>query len=248
MKIPKKIHYCWFGGKPLPELAEKCIASWKSFFPDYEIIRWDESNYDVNKISYTKEAYIAQKYAFVSDYARFDILYHHGGVYFDTDVEIIKDMSAIIESGTFMGCEIDYKKLCGINSGIGLGANQGGIIFKKILADYKDRHFIKSDGSTDQTTVVDIVTAIFVQHGFDRSKQEIQRIADVTIYPPKYFCPRNGFFNRYKLSKDTYSIHHYAASWMSTGGKLRAAFSKIIGYETYNSLKRLLKNNPNTKR
>ena len=86
--IPKKIHYCWFGGNPLPPLAQKCIASWENFFPDYEIVRWDEANYDVNKIPYIQEAYEARKYAFVSDYARFDILYHHGGLYFDTDVEL----------------------------------------------------------------------------------------------------------------------------------------------------------------
>ena len=105
--IPKIIHYCWFGRNPLPESAIKCINSWKKFFPDYEIKEWNEDNFDVNIIPYTKEAYEAKKYAFVSDYARFWILYHHGGLYFDTDVEVIKAMDDIIELGPFMGVEVE---------------------------------------------------------------------------------------------------------------------------------------------
>lgn len=105
--IPKKIHYCWFGRKPLPESAKKCIASWKKFFHDYEIIEWNEDNYDVNKIPYIQQAYEAKKYAFVSDYARFDVLYQYGGVYFDTDVEVIRPFEDILEKGAFMGCETD---------------------------------------------------------------------------------------------------------------------------------------------
>lgn len=108
-RIPKVIHYCWFGGNPLPSLAEKCIASWRKYLPDYEIKRWDESNFDVNIIPYTKQAYEAKKYAFVSDYARFWILYNYGGLYFDTDVEVIRSMDDIIAAGPFMGCENSYK-------------------------------------------------------------------------------------------------------------------------------------------
>ena len=106
--IPKTIHYCWFGKKPLPPLAKKCIVSWKKFFPDYEIIEWNEDNFDVNQIPYTAEAYKHKKYAFVSDYARFKILYEHGGLYFDTDVEIIKPMNDIISQGNFMGLRKRY--------------------------------------------------------------------------------------------------------------------------------------------
>ena len=103
--IPKIIHYCWFGRNPLPPLAEKCIASWREFLPDYEIKEWNEDNFDVNIIPYTADAYNAKKYAFVSDYARFWILYKYGGLYFDTDVEVIKSMDDIVERGPFMGCE-----------------------------------------------------------------------------------------------------------------------------------------------
>ena len=107
--IPKVIHYCWFGGNPLPASAKKCIASWRKYLPDYEIKEWNESNFDVNIIPYTAEAYKAKKYAFVSDYARFWILYKYGGLYFDTDVEVIKNMDDIIAKGAFMGCENEAK-------------------------------------------------------------------------------------------------------------------------------------------
>ena len=107
--IPKVIHYCWFGRNPLPPFAVKCIESWKKFLPGYEIKEWNEDNFDVNIIPYTQEAYEARKYAFVSDYARFYILYHHGGIYFDTDVEVIKSIDDIIERGAFMGCENEAK-------------------------------------------------------------------------------------------------------------------------------------------
>ena len=111
--IPKVIHYCWFGRNPLPPFAVKCIESWKKFLPGYEIKEWNEDNFDVNIIPYTQEAYEARKYAFVSDYARFYILYHHGGIYFDTDVEVIKSIDDIIERGAFMGCENEAKPVCG---------------------------------------------------------------------------------------------------------------------------------------
>ena len=137
--IPKVIHYCWFGGNPLPESAQKCIASWRKFLPDYEIKEWNESNFDVNAIPYTAQAYAAKKYAFVSDYARFSILYDNGGLYFDTDVEVIRPMDDIIENGPFMGFEIDasgidFKKA--VAPGLGLGANPGLGLYKEILEHY----------------------------------------------------------------------------------------------------------------
>lgn len=246
MSIPRKIHYCWFGGNPLPALAKKCIASWQKYLPDYEIIRWDESNYDVNKILYTKEAYSVQKYAFVSDYARFDILYQHGGLYFDTDVELIKDMNDIVQRGAFMGCDrasnpkLRSTNIYLVSAGLGLGCEANNPLYKEILDAYALRYFQQKDGSCDLTTVVKIVTDIFQKHGFNNQMQQIQNVEGISIYPPEFFAPRNGLFNRYTLTSNTYSIHHYAASWMSTGGKLRAALSKAIGYENYNRLKRLL--------
>ena len=123
--MEKVIHYCWFGGKPLPRSAEKCIASWKKFLPEYEIRCWDESNFDVNAIPYTREAYAAGKYAFVSDYARFWILYHNGGVYFDTDVEIVSPMYDILETGSFLGVETRNSSMITVNPGLGFAASRG---------------------------------------------------------------------------------------------------------------------------
>ena len=134
--IPKVIHYCWFGGNELPESAKKCIDSWRKFFPDYEIKEWNESNYDVRKNIYISQAYDAGKYAFVSDYARFDVLYQFGGIYFDTDVEVIKSFEDILTQGSFMGCEIDgethteekdksiRENKC-VNPGVGMAASAG---------------------------------------------------------------------------------------------------------------------------
>ncbi|MDE6783607.1 MAG: glycosyl transferase, partial [Paramuribaculum sp.] len=137
--IPKVIHYCWFGGKPLPKLARKCIRSWKKYLPDYEIQEWNESNFDVNIIPYTAQAYEAKKYAFVSDYARFWILYKYGGLYFDTDVEVIRNMDRIIEAGSFMGCETTCEEAqargggLSVAPGLGLGAPAGSELYKEIL-------------------------------------------------------------------------------------------------------------------
>ena len=156
IKIPKTIHYCWFGRNPLPSLAIKCIASWKKYLPDYEIKEWNEDNFDVNVVPYTREAYAAKKYAFVSDYARFKILYEEGGLYFDTDVEVIKPFDDIIARGAFMGCERDAGDRGGacVNPGLGLGANPNFGLYKEILDLYATLHFSYPEGSLNLKTVV----------------------------------------------------------------------------------------------
>lgn len=210
--IPKIIHYCWFGGKPLPELAQKCIESWKKFCPDYEIIEWNENNYDVRKISYIAEAYDEKKYAFVSDYARFDILYEHGGIYFDTDVEVIKDMSPILERGAFAGVES-----CGngaaLNAGLGIASPAASPIFAEILEYYKLEHFKNDDGSLNLKTVVTRVSEIFEKYGLT-DKNEIQEVAGFAIYPPEYFCPKDYRTGALNITDSTYTIHHFDGSWL----------------------------------
>ncbi len=206
--IPKIIHYCWFGRSPLPELAKKCIASWRKYFPDYEIKEWNEDNFDVNSILYTSQAYQAKKYAFVSDYARFWILYMYGGLYFDTDVEVIRPMDDIIQRGPFMGCEKPYKegatpKDLGVAPGLGLGVNPG-------LGLYK--------------------------HGM-KNTSEIQEVSGIYIYPQEYFAPKDVDTKKLKITKNTRSIHHYDASWAEwydkaageRGPKLKKIFGDSIG-------------------
>lgn len=220
--IPKIIHYCWFGGNSLPNDAKKCIASWKKFFPGYEIKEWNESNFDVNCCDYVKEAYAAKKWAFVSDYARFWILYHEGGLYFDTDVEVIKDMSDIIAKGAFMGCETDNKCV----PGLGLGANPGLGLYKEILDYYEKIHFFIEGNTTE--TVVTHTSKILKSHGWV-GNGEIEQIEGVTIYPPEYFCPMDYKTGKLDITPNTRSIHWYTASWQSSYSKAKTKLQQLLG-------------------
>lgn len=209
--IPKVIHYCWFGEKDLPNSAEKCIQSWKSFFPDYKICRWDEGSFDVNSIPYTSEAYSRQKFAFVSDYARYWILYHYGGIYFDTDVEVVRSFSDIIEEGAFMGREAGT--VGKVAPGLGLGIEPWHPIIAKILDSYSTIHFIKEDGSLNMKTIVDYTTEILLERGL-HMKDYKQIIDGVTIYPSEYFCPMDSTTGIIRMTPNTASIHHYDCSWL----------------------------------
>lgn len=209
--IPKKIHYCWFGGNPLPELAQKCIASWEKYCPDYEIVEWNESNFDINCCDYVREAYEAKKWAFVSDYARFKILYEQGGIYFDTDVEVIRSFDDILQNGNFMGCE---NEVSAVNPGLGLAVAPGLGLIKELLDDYHKSSFINADGSLNLTTIVERTTKFLQLYGLE-NKNEIQTVAGITIYPVDYFCPQDYVSGKLTITGNTRSIHHYSASWHS---------------------------------
>lgn len=227
--IPKIIHYCWFGGNPLPELAIKCIESWKKYLPDYEIKEWNESNFDINCCAYVREAYEAKKWAFVSDYARFWILYQYGGLYFDTDVELIKSIDDLIVKGAFMGCEpwnaapalSDIKTKEAANPGLGLAAAPGlglaaapGLgLYKEVLDDYECDHFTITEKG-GPPTVVERMTKILLRHGL-KDDNDIQFIEGIYIYPSEYFCPLDYGTGQMTITENTRSIHHYVASWHS---------------------------------
>lgn len=219
--IPRKIHYCWFGGNPLPESAQICIDSWKKYCPEYEIVRWDETNFDVNTCTYTKEAYDKKKWAFVSDYARFWILYHVGGVYFDTDVELIKPIDDLLLRGPFMGVEVDYKGTANsdklINPGLGLAAPPGLHLYKEILDYYQKLYFVMSNGRIDDTTVVKHMEKILRNHTLVQESNEIIRCEEIFIYPKEYFCPLDYGTGELNITSNTRSIHHYTATWMEKG-------------------------------
>lgn len=212
--IPKVIHYCWFGKNPLPDLAIKCIASWKKYLPDYEIKEWNEDNFDVNIIPYTAEAYKAKKYAFVSDYARFWILYNYGGIYFDTDVEVIRPMDDIIQKGAFMGCETNADKNTPLTvaPGLGLGTQSGSRIYKKIIDEYSNLKFIQENGTYNQKTVVQYVSDILYEEGL-KNVSGIQVVSGIIIYPSEYFCPIDIVTKSLHITNNTLTIHHYSGSW-----------------------------------
>ena len=243
--IPKVIHYCWFGRNPLPDSAIKCINSWKKFFPDYEIKEWNEDNFDVNIIPYTREAYEAKKDAFVSDYARMWILYHYGGLYFDTDVEVIKNMDDIIERGSFMGIEVDYSEgsIMSVAPGLGLGVIPQHRIYKDILDYYNKINFIKDDGTYNLFAIVRITTMILLNSGMKNSNL-LQEVAGIWIYPKEYFNPFDDNTGKLLITENTRSIHWYTKTWMKKQNPLRTwivrRIHRYFGNNSLAWLKRIL--------
>lgn len=240
--IPKIIHYCWFGGNPLPKSAQKCIRSWKKHFPDYEIKEWNEQNFNVNSNRYTQEAYERKKYAFVSDYARFYILYQYGGVYFDTDVEVIKPMDDLLEKGAFMGIEQAESNL-GVNPGLGFAVPAQLPIFKEILDHYNAITFVDENGIQIPGTIVKHTTEILKEKGF-QLKNEPQHIADIWIYQNEYFNPLNDAIGKLTITSNTRSIHWYSKTWVENYGPIRNWITRwihrIFGINSLAWLKRLI--------
>ena len=245
--IPKVIHYCWFGGNQLPASAQKCIASWRKYLLDYEIKEWNEDNFDVNIIPYTQQAYEAKKYAFVSDYARFWILYHEGGLYFDTDVEVIKPLDYIIERGAFMGIEqgasLNGKPMAAPGLGLGVEANHP--FYKKMLQVYADLEYLKADGSFDNATIVTYTTRELYNHGMVPS-DDLQEVDGIWIYPADYFCPMDSTTGITTITDRTVSIHHYDCSWMDHRSlnfrkhQIKNVFFRLIGLKAARLINRML--------
>ena len=244
--IPTTIHYCWFGGNPLGPDELRCIESWKKFLPDYEIKRWDESNFDVNCCDYVAEAYNHQKWAFVSDYARFDILYRNGGLYFDTDVELVRPIDDLIETGSFMGFELDYQEGIRridapgfgptVNPGLGMSAVPGLELFGDLLNSYKKDHFIKNDGSLNLETVVTRTTDILTARGL-LPRPGIQVIDGISIYPAEFFNPKDFWSGDINITDNTRAIHHFGMSWYSEVDKyqhqIESYLSKYLKKQKY---------------
>lgn len=221
--IPKVIHYCWFGRNPLPKSAQRCIASWRKYLPDYEIKEWNEDNFDVNMLPYTREAYAAKKYAFVSDFARMWILLKEGGVYFDTDVEVIRPLDDILARGAFMGCEIDggEGKLPVVAAGLGLAVEAGHLVYQDVVGVYESLNFWTEDHKINPFAIVRIVSDVLARHGL-RATAEEQRVEGITIYPADYFNPLKLLptGKRLLLTSHTRTIHHFTASWLSPRQRL----------------------------
>lgn len=240
--IPKIIHYCWFGGKEIPEQLKKYMASWKKYCPDYELKLWNEENFDINSNQYVREAYENKKYAFVTDYVRLFALYNYGGIYMDTDVEILKPLDGFVQNKAFFGFESkDY-----IQTAL-IGSEPSHPIIKEFLDYYSNRHFINNSGECDTTTNVKIITKILKQHDL-KLNNEIQNICDAVFYPSDYFCPIDWKTKKKNVTKNTYAIHWFEGSWIqpkSAAQKLKDAIkkplNKIFGKEKTKKIIKFLK-------
>lgn len=226
--VPKTIHFCWFGKNPIPDEYKKYMETWKTFCPDYEIMEWTEDNFDVTENVYCKEAYEAKKWAFVSDYARLKIIYEHGGVYLDSDVELIMNLDPLLKDGKgFIGFQDEYQ----VNTGIGFAASPKDPIIKSLLDVYENRHFKMEDGSFDPTPCPASNTVPLIEQGLvigEESQKRIQQIGDMIIYPSNYFCPISwDNKNHIKITNNTYSIHHFSSSWMDEKASLRQTIKKM---------------------
>lgn len=209
--IPKTIHYCWFGGKPLPPLAEKCIASWEKYCPDYEIIEWNEKNYDISSAPlYVRQAYEAKKWGFVPDYIRLELIYNYGGIYLDTDVEIVKPIDDLLNLKGYAGFESDT---C-VNFGLGFGAEKGNKTIKYLMDSYLDKPFLKEDGTPDITASPIINTLSLNKLGLVSNGQK-QTVDGFVYFSSDYLCPKSLYTGKITMTSNTFSIHHFDGSWLS---------------------------------
>lgn len=231
MPVPKIIHYCWFGEKELPRLAKKCIDSWKKYCPEYKIICWNESNFDFKGNRYAKEAYEAGKWAFVSDYVRLKVIYEYGGIYLDTDVELIRSLDPLLKGNGYMG--FDEKGL--VATGLGFAAEAGNIIIGEMLKDYDGIPFVLDDGNFDLMPCPDRNAKALERLGMD-IKNTHQIFMGMHFLPRDYLCPMDYYTGKKEITENTYSIHHYCASWTSPVTKRTTFIKRIIGVKMYDKL------------
>ena len=256
MSIPKIIHYCWFGRKPKPPLAEKCIRSWKKFCPDYQILEWNEDNFDISTAPlYVREAYEAGRWAFVTDYVRLKAMLEMGGIYMDTDVEVIKPLDPYLHHSAFAGFEHPQR----IQTGL-LACEKDFPLFREFMEYYHTASFFREDGTQDTTTNVQILTDLCVKYGLKQDGSR-QTVRDFTVYPTEYFCPVDFDTEKLHKTKNTVVIHWFAASWHTEeerryfeeeklrlkkerASRLRHGIgTKLFGEQGYAKLKSLLKRN-----
>ena len=222
--IPKIIHYCWFGGNPIPELEQKCINSWKKYCPDYEIKEWNESNFDFSCCAYANEAYKAKKWAFVADYVRLKVMIEYGGIYMDTDVEVLKPLDVFLKDKAFLGFEEEEYVATSI-----MGCEKDFALFEAFLKRYDERHFFKQDGRYDVTSNVEEITNYLLKYGLVLNNKQ-QTIAGLTLYPKDFFSPKNHKTRKIESTDNTYTIHHFAGSWLTPSHwkKFKAKFCTLF--------------------
>lgn len=222
-KIPKIIHYCWFGGKEKPPIVKHCLATWKLHLSDYEMIEWNETNFDINSNLYVKEAYESKKFAFVSDYVRVHALYEFGGIYLDTDVEVYKSFDDLLHHESFWGFEQENYIATST-----IGAAKGNKLIKLFIDSYKGKTFIKQDGTFDEFTNVAGITMILQGLGL-KTNGEFQVIEKLgAFYPQTYFSPFDYINCRTFKTEKTYALHHFYKSWLPPRVLLKTRMKKLI--------------------
>ena len=223
MAIPKVIHYCWFGDKSIPKKHSEYISGWKNICPDYEIQKWDLSNYDYTKSEYTKRAFANKKWAFLSDYARIDIINQYGGIYLDVDVELIRSYDDLLNNTSFFGIEKNFDKQLYINTGLGFGSQKNNPVLRDII-DLYDNLDVDKDEVFVPCPILQ--RPVYEKYGFSQ-KNRIQKLNNMTIYPTEYFAPKDSF-GKITISKKTVSIHHYAALWQDEKGGNTLLFRRCV--------------------
>lgn len=241
-KIPKVIHYIWLGPKPLDRLSKKCMKTWERVLPDYEVVRWDDKKCKsiIENNLYASQAYKAQKYAFVSDYIRLYVLYHHGGIYMDTDVRVLKNVDEFLEFSAFTSFQDETMIPTAL-----MGSEKSGFWVGKLLEYYDEHQFIDKNGGYDFTTNVTTITNMSEKFGLIKNGEEQVLDGDVHIYPREYFCPldtRNS--KNDKITENTYAMHLYNGSWTPWYRRVLSRLKKktgidarkILGQKLYNKL------------
>lgn len=235
-KIPKIIHYCWLSGDPYPEKIEKCMASWKEKLPDYKFILWDTKKFNVNICDYTREAFEAKKYAFVCDYVRLYALYNYGGIYMDTDIEVLKPIDDLLDCEAFTCISSDPTSL----QAVFMGARQGHPWIKEIMDSYEGRHFIMEDGSLDMTPIMCVgeVTQKLYHFQTDGKQQDLED--GVRLYPHEVDGAYNFETGELNINDNSYVIHWCAAGWWDEGQrrkyKRRQKMRRILGVKLADDL------------
>ncbi|MCI6552755.1 MAG: glycosyl transferase [Lachnospiraceae bacterium] len=244
--IPKIIHYCWFGKGPMPELAERCLQSWEDILKGYKIIRWDEENFNVNICDYVREAYEAKKYAFVTDYVRLYAMYYYGGIYMDTDVEVLQPLDSFLDNRAFSGFENEINIPTGI-----MACEKGYSCFGELLNEYADKHFLNEDGTYDLTTNVELITNYYLKRGLVQNNER-QIVDGFLLMPSLTFCPppediipgnrdhivtihhKNGSWIPKELRPDKESKKYWCKIWM------KRSIKRVIGRKKYEKMIRWL--------
>ena len=238
--IPKVIHYCWFGRGEKTRAMLDCIDSWKKFCPDYTIIEWNEDNFDVGCIPFVKEAYNAGKWAFVADYARPKIIFENGGIYFDTDVELIRSIDELLTLEAFAGFQPDGY----VATGLGFGAVKGQKMIGEMMLDYHSRSFADNMDDLLAISCPVINTEVLKEYGAVTDCR-MQTVEGLTVFPPEYFAPKDSETYITKITGNTYSIHHYDATWKNKHAALKQRIIrtavKILGEERFRRLKKKLR-------